>query len=72
MPSVILTEKLTKFLIYWFVIQFFNGVTSLGDVDYSGGGVAWFAHVGGFLVGLGLIKLFKEKRPKLRAWHDSD
>ena len=60
------------FLIYWFVIQFFNGVTSLGEVDYSGGGVAWFAHIGGFVAGIGLIKLFKEKHPKLKAWYESD
>jgi len=60
------------FLIYWFVIQFFNGVTSLGDVDYSGGGVAWFAHIGGFVAGIGLIKLFKEKRPKFKAWYEHD
>jgi membrane associated rhomboid family serine protease len=56
------------FLIYWFAIQFFNGVASLGEVDYSGGGVAWFAHIGGFVAGIGLIKLFKVKRPKFRAW----
>lgn len=58
------------FLVYWFVIQFFNGIGSLSDVDYTGGGIAWFAHVGGFLAGMGLIKLFKEKRPRWRAWRD--
>ena len=60
------------FLIYWFVIQFFNGLGSLSDVDYTGGGVAWFAHVGGFLVGMGLIMLFREKRPKIRSWYEQD
>lgn len=37
-------------LIYWFVTQIFSGafsVTSLGD----GGGVAYFAHIGGFITG---------------------
>jgi membrane associated rhomboid family serine protease len=44
-------------LIIWFLIQILNvGV---------GGGVAWFAHIGGFLVGLGLIKLITRKRPKV-------
>lgn len=60
------------FLIYWFVIQFFNGLGSISDVDYTGGGVAWFAHVGGFLAGMGLIKLFREKRPKVVNWFDQD
>ena len=34
---------------YWFFIQFFSGVASLGISDQ--GGVAWWAHVGGFLLG---------------------
>jgi membrane associated rhomboid family serine protease len=39
----------------WFVLQLFNGVTSLG-ADYAGGGVAFFAHIGGFIAG-GVIAL---------------
>lgn len=35
---------------FWFVIQLFNGLTSLG-ADTLGGGVAFFAHIGGFLAG---------------------
>lgn len=34
----------------WFVLQFFNGVLSLGVSQM--GGVAWFAHIGGFVIGL--------------------
>jgi membrane associated rhomboid family serine protease len=36
------------FLGFWFVIQFFNGAFSLGA---GGGGVAWWAHIGGFAGG---------------------
>lgn len=36
----------------WFVIQLFNGVMSLGSMGVATGGVAWFAHIGGFLAGL--------------------
>ena len=36
------------FLGYWFLIQLFSGALSLGT---AGGGVAFWAHVGGFLVG---------------------
>lgn len=38
---------------FWFVLQIFNGFGSLGGVQT--GGVAWFAHIGGFLAGIGLI-----------------
>ena len=37
------------FLGYWFLIQFVSGFVALGDVDQSG--VAWWAHIGGFLLG---------------------
>jgi membrane associated rhomboid family serine protease len=40
-------------IIYWFAIQFIFALASLGGTP--GGGVAWFAHVGGFLAGIALI-----------------
>lgn len=40
---------------FWFVIQFFNGLVSLGVETGGMGGVAWWAHIGGFLAGLALI-----------------
>lgn len=40
------------FLGLWAVMQFFNGVASLGVQTAQTGGVAWFAHIGGFLFGL--------------------
>ena len=60
------------FLIYWFVVQFFSGLGSISEVDYTGGGIAWFAHVGGFLAGMGLVKLFRDTRPAFRAWYQED
>lgn len=42
-------------------LWFFAQVTNVG----IGGGVAWFAHIGGFLIGIALIKLFSQKRPKV-------
>ena len=45
-------------LIYWFVIQIFSGVGELAtSTGVQQGGVAWMAHVGGFLMGALLIKL---------------
>jgi len=45
-------------LIWWFFIQFFNGVGTIGRSHVSeGGGVAFLAHVGGFVAGVVLIYL---------------
>ncbi len=43
---------------YWFALQLLQGVPSLGS---SGGGVAFWAHIGGFLAGVALIKLFARR-----------
>ncbi len=39
-------------------LWFFAQVMNIG----IGGGVAWFAHIGGFLIGLGLLRLYLKKR----------
>jgi membrane associated rhomboid family serine protease len=44
-------------LIYWMVIQFFGGLQSVG----AAGGTAFWAHIGGFLAGVVLIKLFARR-----------
>jgi membrane associated rhomboid family serine protease len=48
---------------FWFIMQFLYGAASLtSPTAASGGGVAWWAHVGGFVVGILLLQLFP-KRP---------
>ncbi len=47
---------------YWFVIQILGGIPSL---LIAGGGVAFWAHIGGFLAGLLLIPVFTTHRPPL-------
>jgi membrane associated rhomboid family serine protease len=42
-------------LVYWFVLQFFSGLGSIGYSQASAGGVAFFAHVGGFIAGMLLV-----------------
>jgi membrane associated rhomboid family serine protease len=42
----------------WFVLQLFNGAISLGVQTGVSGGVAFFAHIGGFVAGLFLTGLF--------------
>lgn len=43
------------YLGFWFLSQVYSGITSLGAVS---GGVAWWAHIGGFIFGLVLVKQF--------------
>jgi membrane associated rhomboid family serine protease len=47
----------------WFVFQLINGMGALGGEEASG--VAYAAHIGGFIAGLILVKLFVRKRPVL-------
>jgi rhomboid family protein len=70
-------------LAYWLAIQLISGVMSLGG---QGGGVAFWAHVGGFVTGMLLIFVFRDKkllarhpyhgwtqaRSPTRSWHRID
>jgi membrane associated rhomboid family serine protease len=47
---------------FWFVIQLFDGLAALTQSSAAGGGVAYWAHVGGFLFGLVVTLLFKGTR----------
>jgi rhomboid family protein len=51
----------------WFVLQFLPAIGQLAtpDVADTGGGVAYFAHIGGFVFGLVAIKLFASRRRAL-------
>jgi membrane associated rhomboid family serine protease len=48
----------------WFVIQLFNGFLSLGMRTMATGGVAWFAHIGGFVAGLLAGFVLRNTRPR--------
>ncbi|MGB9673469.1 MAG: rhomboid family intramembrane serine protease [Anaerolineales bacterium] len=61
------------FLGLWFITQFFSGITALASpAEVSMGGVAWFAHIGGFIFGLLFAKLFIPRRHPAytRTYHD--
>jgi membrane associated rhomboid family serine protease len=47
------------FISLWFILQIFGGAMSLGASSESGG-VAYWAHVGGFLAGLALAFIYKQ------------
>jgi membrane associated rhomboid family serine protease len=54
-------------LLYWIGIQFLSGFGSIADIASQRGGVAFFAHIGGFLAGMAIIHLFKTRdRYRLR------
>lgn len=69
------------FIAIWFALQFFAGVGALGG---SGGGVAYWAHIGGFVAGLVLVFVFRRPQavpeqvsyrrpqPRARPWDDEN
>ena len=52
------------FLGFWFLFQFLEAASSLGI--NRAGGVAWFAHVGGFVAGIVLFRLFPKRKRRAR------
>lgn len=52
------------FLGFWFVLQLFSGIGSI--VAVSQGGVAYFAHIGGFVAGVALCFVFRKKVEELQ------
>jgi membrane associated rhomboid family serine protease len=52
---------------YWFVVQFLSGAaSSIAYAGNSAGGIAFWAHVGGFMAGVILIKIFPERPRRYR------
>ena len=57
---------------FWFLLQLFNGIAAIAatDITGAGGGIAWFAHIGGFIAGLVLVRVFtlgRSRRGRLRV-----
>ncbi len=46
----------------WFVLQFVNGMLSVGSGTAGMGGVAWWAHIGGFVAGMLFVLPFRRYR----------
>lgn len=46
---------------YWFILQLFSGAGSLSTITTSAGGVAFFAHIAGFLLGVIVGNMVKSK-----------
>ena len=50
---------------YWFLLQFFSGYQMQAIETATQGGVAWWAHVGGFIAGIGLALILKPQRRRV-------
>jgi membrane associated rhomboid family serine protease len=52
---------------YWFLLQFLSGVgTSLVTAGRNSGGVAFWAHVGGFVAGVLMVRIFPSRTRRYR------
>jgi membrane associated rhomboid family serine protease len=54
------------FLIFWFGMQFLNGAVSITGASHTAEGVAWWAHIGGFVSGMALGFLIPKR--KRQVW----
>jgi membrane associated rhomboid family serine protease len=50
------------FLGWWFLLQFLSGTASLASPGKAFGGIAWWAHIGGFAFGLIVCLLVRNKQ----------
>lgn len=60
------------FLGIWFLMQFINGLGSIVTVaGHNAGGVAFWAHVAGFVAGISGVVVFRRpERQRVEWWHD--
>jgi membrane associated rhomboid family serine protease len=59
------------FLIFWFIFQFLSGTAELGSAYQDTGGVAYWAHISGFIFGIVLMWLFpKNPKRSVHSWAD--
>jgi len=58
------------FIGFWFISQLFDGFLSIASGVQAFGGVAYWAHVGGFIAGLAFLPLFLRRRPARRTFPD--
>src|SRR4029077_15627443 len=52
---------------YWFVMNFLSGTaTAIAETSQTSGGIAFWAHIGGFVAGVIMINLFSERPHRYR------
>ena len=73
-PPILFEMPAGFFLAFWFLVQFLNGVGALAEVGMRGnisGGVAFFAHVAGFLAGFVLVFVLRRPERQTVEWWDN-
>ncbi len=58
------------YLVLWFALQFFNGLLAL-ETTTALAGVAYWAHIGGFVFGLLMVKFFTYRRRTHYQWYSN-
>ncbi|HEY3380148.1 MAG TPA: rhomboid family intramembrane serine protease [Vicinamibacterales bacterium] len=59
------------FLGFWFLMQLFGGVGSIAHTTGTQGGIAFWAHIAGFVAGLGgVFVLRRPERQRVEWWHE--
>ena len=56
---------------FWFLMQILQGTVDL-FMSSTGGGVAWWAHIGGFVAGLVLVPLFAQSEQRYRRYYPDE
>jgi membrane associated rhomboid family serine protease len=52
---------------YWFLVNFLSGTaTTIAETTQNSGGIAFWAHVGGFVAGMVMVKVFSERPHRYR------
>src|SRR5215213_7682309 len=71
-PPIMFELPAVFFLVMWFLVQFLNGINQLPifEKDAISGGVAFWAHVMGFVTGLVLIVVLKRRDREAVEWWD--
>lgn len=62
------------YLGFWFISQAFTGVASIAKEAGEEGGIAWWAHIGGFVAGAVLVKVMsfpRQSRPEAFDYTDN-
>ncbi len=54
-------------IVFWFLLQLLSGVASLGAAAGVTEGIAFWAHVGGFIAGVVLVWAFRRQKPRRRS-----
>jgi membrane associated rhomboid family serine protease len=71
LPATLRDPRILGFLVFWAVLNAYFGLSSVSFAGSGGGGIAWEAHIGGFLCGLLTFGFFDRTSIADDAWRVS-